>query len=336
MRRGRNVFLFFLLVLILFQSFPAYAAATKIKNVKVKIGIEDLEDFSDPEFYAEAKSDKYEVSDVNIISGFYEQGTGPAVDEELALEVDTDDDMQVTSEGTVCEIELCAEDDYYFGTMEQTDIKLSGVDGICTKAVRKDSGSTLVLTVELSLDEILGTIGDIFFSDTGQASWTPAFNASTYALTLYQDGKKRGKVHITAGESFDYTPLLTEPGSYYFKIYPLNASGKKGVSVESGPLRITTQEAEKNRQHYPDAECGWKKDDVGWWYQETDRCYLQANWLEENGFWYYFGANGYLVQNDWRTWKNSQYYLGEDGAMLVSAQTPDGYQVDSEGRKVRE
>ena len=58
--------------------------------------------------------------------------------------------------------------------MEQKDIKLSGIEAVCTKAVRKDNGSTLILTIELpGLQDYIGRIE--YASFTGKmAHWEGA------------------------------------------------------------------------------------------------------------------------------------------------------------------
>ncbi len=55
----------------------------------------------------------------------------------------------------------------------------------------------------------------------------------------------------------------------------------------------------------------WKRDSVGWWYQNDDGSYQQNQWFQDkNGKYYYFNAAGY---------------------MLAGTVTPDGYQVGADG-----
>ena len=117
-------------------------AATKIKSVKIQIRVEDIGEDSEPELDVMSKSDKYEVVNTEITGGYFDIGEGPGARQ--------DETVQNQENGlATCEIELCAEDDYSFNIMEQKDIKLSGIEAVCTKAVRKDNGSTLILTIEL-------------------------------------------------------------------------------------------------------------------------------------------------------------------------------------------
>ena len=109
----------------------------------------------------------------------------------------------------------------------------------------------------------------------------------------------------------------------------------------------------------------WVKDEKGWWYKRQDGSYPKSSWGYEayNGksYWYYFLDSGYMATG-WVDLDGSKYYLfpGSDGwmgRMLTGWQwidgycyyfgtdsgnneghlyrnekTPDGYQVDNEGR----
>lgn len=111
----------------------------------------------------------------------------------------------------------------------------------------------------------------------------------------------------------------------------------------------------------------WAKDEKGWWYKRQDGSYPKSSWGYEayNGksYWYYFLDSGYMATG-WVDLNGSKYYLfpGSDGwmgRMLTGWQwidgycyyfgtdsgnneghlyrnekTPEGYQVDSEGRWV--
>ena len=111
----------------------------------------------------------------------------------------------------------------------------------------------------------------------------------------------------------------------------------------------------------------WVKDEKGWWYKRQDGSYPKNTWGYEsyNGksYWYYFLDSGYMATG-WVDLNGSKYYLfpGSDGwmgRMLTGWQwidgycyyfgtdsgnneghlyrnekTPDGYQVDNEGRWV--
>ncbi|MDR3780590.1 MAG: hypothetical protein Q3Y15_06535 [Candidatus Copromonas sp.] len=69
----------------------------------------------------------------------------------------------------------------------------------------------------------------------------------------------------------------------------------------------------------------WKRNNVGWWYQESTGAYPTSRWSNIGEKWYYFDNVGYMVHDKWI----GDYYLGSDGAMLTSTVTPDGYRVDA-------
>ena len=73
---------------------------------------------------------------------------------------------------------------------------------------------------------------------------------------------------------------------------------------------------------------GWKKNGTGWWYQNADGSYPVSAWQQIDGQYYYFNGSGYMVSNCWI----GNYYLGGNGAMLKNTTTPDGYQVDENGK----
>ena len=59
---------------------------------------------------------------------------------------------------------------------------------------------------------------------------------------------------------------------------------------------------------------------------------MVTGWREEGGKWYYFGPDGKMLADQW---VEDTYYTGPDGAMLVSTTTPDGQEVDAEGKIIR-
>ena len=112
----------------------------------------------------------------------------------------------------------------------------------------------------------------------------------------------------------------------------------------------------------------WVKDEKGWWYKRQDGSYPKSSWGYEayNGksYWYYFLDSGYMATG-WVDLNGSKYYLfpGSDGWMgrmltgwkwidgycyyfgtdsgnneghlYRNEKTPDGYQVDNEGRWIK-
>ena len=58
----------------------------------------------------------------------------------------------------------------------------------------------------------------------------------------------------------------------------------------------------------------WKKDSIGWWYQNADGSYPRNQWQMINGSWYHFDWNGYM-QTGWQKIGGSWYYLNAGGDM---------------------
>lgn len=291
------------LFLLYLVSIPivSQAADKKISSVKIQIRAEGFEE--EPELEIESLSERYEVVGFELVGGLISLGEGPGAVDEEDYQIQSQEEKEITYD-----IELNAEEDYFFGTMQQKDIKLSGIDATCTKAVRKDNGSTLVLTVELpGLQDYVGRIDNAYFKDQ-MAQWDSAANASLYGIMLYRNSKRVGLIHETNGNSYDLTPLMTEPGSYFFKVYPIAPSGKKGKTIESTTFTINEGKSIQQSE-------GWVSDAGEWRYQYSDGVYVQNNWIVDNGAWYYFDEDGYMLRDRWQNWKQKRYYLGMDGVM---------------------
>ena len=82
-------------------------------------------------------------------------------------------------------------------------------------------------------------------------------------------------------------------------------------------------------------QTGWLSDQNKWYLLNPDGAMCADTWVLVNGKWYYFNADGSMKCNEWYFYKEDWYYLGRDGDMLVSDITPDGYQVDSEGKWIK-
>ena len=59
----------------------------------------------------------------------------------------------------------------------------------------------------------------------------------------------------------------------------------------------------------------WRKNSVGWWYQEDNGSYPANQWKAINGNWYWFNRNGYMVTG-WQNIGGSWYYFQSSGAMI--------------------
>lgn len=73
----------------------------------------------------------------------------------------------------------------------------------------------------------------------------------------------------------------------------------------------------------------WKRNSTGWWYDYGDYTYPSSKWEKINGKYYYFDDRGYMLSSRWV----GNYYVGSDGAMYEDRRTPDGFYVDTTGKK---
>lgn len=60
----------------------------------------------------------------------------------------------------------------------------------------------------------------------------------------------------------------------------------------------------------------WKKDAVGWWYQEDNGSWPANQWKKLGGQWYWFQSNGYIATG-WRSIDGQWYYFQSDGYMVT-------------------
>lgn len=81
-------------------------------------------------------------------------------------------------------------------------------------------------------------------------------------------------------------------------------------------------------------QTGWLFDKEKWYLLHTDGTMLADVWALIDGKWYYLNPDGTMKCNEWFLYKGKWYYLGSDGSMLTGGKTPDGYQVDSDGRLI--
>ncbi len=345
----------FITTLVMALALPVSAyATTKIKSVSVKIEVDDEIYEGSPELEITTKSDRYSCDEYTVTNDLLEitedddSGNGPGsnADDEKAKTTTHNPSKPFT-----CEITLSAEDGYAFDSMKKSDIKVSGYDASCTKASRKDSGKTLVLTVELpGIKSLVGQVEEATWSEEGNATWSAAKNAASYTLRLYNDGKLRGSFE-TGGTTFDFRPAMLKEGSYHYTVKPNGDSENKVERTESGSIMVTKEQAMQNRVDYsieyekddtiegPSSKSnplnlGWQRDGEHYYYRQENGMYIQTNWLKDGNDWYFFDENGHMVTNDWAKWSGDYYYFGNDGKMWKNKNTPDGHKVNKEGIRI--
>lgn len=151
--------------------FPA--AAASIDRVRIRLAAEELDEMGMPVLEAESRDRAYSVTGVERISG--DPASGPAMDgaevgkkenEQYKGSIQADSEnigtKEVSLEGRkieeihaeepapeiLYEIELESDADDSFSVLRQEDIQFSGLGAVCSKAVRKDNGTTLLLTID--------------------------------------------------------------------------------------------------------------------------------------------------------------------------------------------
>lgn len=298
-RRRLTAVLIFILAAI--STVQPVHASDSIKTVRIRIGVERFDDQKRPVLTARGQGSGYEVEEVRYICG---QASGPGAEKGKLSEPEAVRQNRRPASSSICEtqaeceISLAAEDGKSFAVMEQEDIRLSGVEGSCVKAVRKQGGAMLVLTVKLTgLENIVGEITSAKLSPFGPAVWEGAPNARFYQVQLYCDGERAGLSHRTEQTVFDFSPLMTDEGVYSYKVTPYSEKKKRGKSQESAWVRLDRRQAEENREKQSrgfgdEKQSGWeiKEDGLHYWYR--DGLYPQNTWLELDGGRYYFNGSG--------------------------------------------
>ena len=168
---------------------------------------------------------------------------------------------------------------------------------------------------------------------------TCAKGYDTYSIQSIGKWKKNntGWWYENADGSYPQSEWKKINGSWYY-------FGNNGYMLESqwignyyvgsnGAMLVNTTtpdgyKVDENGKWIEERQAMWKKNDTGWWYENADGSYPQSEWKKINGSWYYFGNNGYMLESQWI----GNYYVGSNGAMLVNTTTPDGYEVDENGK----
>lgn len=302
---GRFLLLFILILLTASRSAEGAASNRLIRSVKVRLGVDYFDELKRPVITADTEDSSYEVIDVKLNGE--SQASGPAA----ALKPPEE---KLQSPPT-CEIELASQDEKKFAVMKQEDIRLTGIEGSCIRAVRRQAKTALVLTVELTgLKNIIGEISAAYLDPSGLAGWEEAANAPMYQVQLYRDGEKAGLFHRTEKPVFDFSPLMIDGGVYSYQVTPVTAKGKKGKLQESARIRLSGRQAEKNREdrerslENPPPEqptgrrqtgrqpTGWQQEQNSLRYRYQDGLYPQNTWLELDGVRYYFDGNGIMTE----------------------------------------
>ena len=66
-----------------------------------------------------------------------------------------------------------------------------------------------------------------------------------------------------------------------------------------------------------EAQPKWKRNDTGWWWEESDGSYPTNSWKQINNEWFYFDERGYCLINRWFNDGTDWFYLDKRGAMVT-------------------
>ncbi len=246
------------------------------------------------------------------------------------------------------EVILEAYDDYYFiSGFSKSKVSISGAGGSVTSVSRPDRAE---LVVELTLNYVGKegslTVDNLYWNGaTGIARWDKNSVASKYEVRLYRDGGSVTSTVTTSSRNHDFSKSITKEGDYTFRVRGVDGSAK-GTWVESESWYVSADKASQFKNHTntsnsqssgskgPGGGVGyWRKDEVGWWYQNPDGGYTINNWQLIDKKWYFFDERGYR-KSGWILWNSKWYYCGSDGIMWANTYTPDNYWVNESGEWV--
>lgn len=232
------------------------------------------------------------------------------------------------------EVELYAQDGYYFATTNES-FTIDGGNYVSQK--KEDSSQTLIVTIDLpKAGESTQAIETADWQSAAVAGWSSSAGAGSYEVKLYRDGKTVGTVKKTDETRWDFTNSMTKTGNYSFKVRPVNRLKPEnaGQWKESPVKYVDGDTAERNRTNLNEnanASGSWKQDSAGWWYLNGDGSWPAKSWQSIDGQWYFFNEAGYMASG-WILWNGKYYYCDtQSGRMLTGETTPDGYKVGADG-----
>lgn len=266
-----------------------------IVNLTVKASVLPGGSISQQEAEVTARSSKIDVGDCKFINDGFQWGE---------------------KDVPRLEVKLYADDDYYFRT-EDTGFTIQG--GTYVSQKKEDFKQTLTVTIDLPrVDEFTQSVESAKWSSLTGANWNPAIGAGSYEVKLYRNGKKLGSIKTTADTHYDFCESMTRSGNYTFRVRPVNRQKpeQKGSWVESSSKQIDEAAASQISRAARSTKSGWKQDQIGWWYINSDGSYPVNDWQNINGNWYFFNEKGYMATG-WITWKGKQYYCNEKSGQMM-------------------
>lgn len=260
------------------------------------------------------------------------------------VEITNDDGEWLDGDVPNVMITLRAKSGYYFSSKSSSVFRFTGDDADYVRASYVSNSDKEELEVTIKLDALTGSldIDSAQWEDDNSpiATWEEADGAKSYQIRLYRGNSSVTELISTSNNYFNFASYITRTGDFTFKVRAVNSKSKKGSWTESDELSVDDYELNsiKNGSYgtststsTSSGSAGWIKDNVGWWYRNTDGSYTTNGWQLINNAWYAFDNVGYM-RTGWIPGNGVWYYCDTiSGAMLTNARTPDGYWVDANG-----
>ncbi len=228
------------------------------------------------------------------------------------------DDIWAYGEQPIGEVELSANEGFYFPTAARNLFHLSGCGVQYQDAYTEDEGSTLILHVRFP--RIDGTLPAPLSADWSgyEAVWDEAEGADRYEVQLMKDGRSLTTVSCrTLSHSFE--DWINNEGSYTFRVRAFSSYGRKnsGWCSDTEALVITADEASLN------GNGSWKEKNGKFLFLYPNGAFPQMAWRQIDGKWYFFDGDGYMVSQCYVRSRTSGLYhwIGTDGVWDESGDT---------------
>lgn len=100
---------------------------------------------------------------------------------------------------------------------------------------------------------------------------------------------------------------------------------------------ISKSQFKKDIEEGLNRESGWKHNNTGWWWEESDGSYPTNSWKQINNEWFYFDERGYCLLNRWFYDGKDWFYLDKRGAMVTGWVYINNYwyYLNKDGRMVK-
>lgn len=171
---------------------------------------------------------------------------------------------------------------------ESVSVKSGGInlvvrnDGYQVSSISIDQGNTTQLSVGVA-----NSWGGV----TVSGSWS---SSNTNVARVDSTGMVKGVAGGTANITFKSGSLS--------KVISVTVKGNSSASVSNYSNEwVNGVWYNKDGSQTYTATGSWKKNNKGWWFEDTSGWYPRSQWQKINGKWYYFLANGYMASGEYRS-----------------------------------